>query len=281
MCSFPRGFPIILPWVLYIPGLGVLDTQYYHFVVCCFSFTIKIHDLRRVFRPSQLGFPPPKKKMVLIKPYENILWHINWLQNFVKIENIWITELRRLTLSHDDFQTVSYRQIICPGCLICSMSGRSISFSTGVGHHLSFWFQQPDYVQKMCLTRDDSIFSYGYLQATSTHQASSKKFRPSQPLAAILAPATDLKRKNENRGSIHKDGFPQQKKVNNLKKCKLAAHCLLDQKIENEVPFQRQNVVHQQYYSVCSQTWNINHLKKLKTFFRGCKCSFLKYTSDN
>ena len=94
------------------------------------------------------------------------------------------------------------------------------------------WFQQPDYVQKMCLTRDDSIFSYVYLQTTSIHQASSKKFRPSQPLAAILAPATDLK-KNEIRGSIHKDGFPQQKKVNNLKKCKLAAHCLLDQKIDN------------------------------------------------
>lgn len=47
----------------------------------------------------------------------------------------------------------------------------------------------------MCLTRDDSIFSYGYLQTTSIHQASSKKFRPSQPLAAILAPATDLKKK--------------------------------------------------------------------------------------
>lgn len=47
----------------------------------------------------------------------------------------------------------------------------------------------------MCLTRDDSIFSYGYLQTTSIHQASSKKFRPSQPLAAILAPATDFKKK--------------------------------------------------------------------------------------
>ena len=72
-------------------------------------------------------FPSSKKKMVLIKPYENI-WHINWLQNFVKIKNIWITELRRLTLSHDDFQTVSYRQIVCPRCLICSMSAEAYHF---------------------------------------------------------------------------------------------------------------------------------------------------------
>lgn len=109
---------------------------------------------------------------------------------------------------------------------------RSISFSTGVGHHLSFDFNNLT-MSRRCVWLV-TILSFHtviykqllYIKYHPRNFARPSLWPPSWLLQQIL-------KKNEIRGSIHKDGFPQQKKVNNLKKCKLAAYCLLDQKIDN------------------------------------------------